>query len=77
MAFLEKLLAPEFTLTTGRPGAEVRTREQYLAKTRDGYDVSEWSFDEIVVQHYTRFAVLRSRYTQRHRWTARTRTARI
>jgi ribonuclease HI/ketosteroid isomerase-like protein len=64
MAFLESLLAPEFTLTTGRPGAEVRTREQYLAVTRDEYEVDSWDFDEIAVQHYGRFAVARSRYTQ-------------
>ncbi len=64
MAFLEKLLTPEFTLTTGRPGAPVRTREQYLAITRDEYEVSSWEFEEIVVQHYGRFAVARSRYTQ-------------
>ena len=64
MAFLEALLAPEFTLTTGRPAAPVRTREQYLAITRDGYTVSSWELDEVVVQHYGRFAVARSRYTQ-------------
>jgi ribonuclease HI len=64
MAFLEALLAPEFTLTTGRPGAPVRTREQYLAVTRDEYEVSSWEFDEIAVQHYGRFAIARSRYAQ-------------
>ncbi len=64
MAFLETLLAPEFTLTTGRPEAPVRTREQYLAVTRDEYEVDSWKFEEIVVQHYGRFAVARSRYTQ-------------
>ena len=64
MAFLEALLAPEFTLTTGRTAAPVRTREQYLAVTRDEYEVDSWQFDEIVVQHYGRFAVARSRYTQ-------------
>ena len=64
MAFLETLLAPEFTLTTGRPGAEVRTREEYLAVTRDHYEVSEWSFEDVVVQNYKRFAVVRSRYRQ-------------
>jgi len=64
MAFLEALLAPEFTLTTGRPQAPVRTREQYLAVTRDEYEVESWQFDEIVVQHYGRFAVARSRYRQ-------------
>jgi ribonuclease HI/ketosteroid isomerase-like protein len=64
MAFLEALLSPEFTLTTGRAGAPVRTREQYLAVTRDEYEVDSWEFDEIVVQHYGRFAVARSRYRQ-------------
>ena len=64
MAFLETLLAPEFTLTTGRPEAPVRTREQYLAVTRDEYEVADWAFDDIVVQHYGRFAVTRSRYRQ-------------
>ena len=63
-AFLEALLAPEFTLTTGRAGAPVRTREQYLAVTRDEYEVDSWDFDEITVQHYGRFAVARSRYRQ-------------
>jgi ribonuclease HI len=67
MAFLEALLAPEFTLTTGRPAAPVRTREQYLAITRDDYEVASWGFDEIVVQHYGRFAVARSRYRQKGR----------
>ena len=64
MAFLETLLAPEFTLTTGRSQAPVRTREQYLAITRDEYEVDSWEFEEIVVQHYGRFAVARSRYRQ-------------
>jgi ribonuclease HI len=64
MAFLEALLAPEFTLTTGRPGAEVRRREEYLAVTRDDYEVDSWDFDGIVVQDYGRFAVVRSRYRQ-------------
>jgi ribonuclease HI len=64
MAFLEALLAPEFTLTTGRAEAPVRTREQYLAITRDDYEVDSWEFEEIVVQHYGRFALARSRYRQ-------------
>jgi ribonuclease HI len=73
MAFLEALLAPEFTLTTGRTGAEVRTREQYLAITRDEYTVESCDFDDIVVQHYGRFAVARSRYTQTGRMGTETR----
>ena len=73
MAFLEALLAPEFTLTTGRPQAPVRTREQYLAVTRDEYEVESWQFDDVVVQHYGRFAVARSRYTQNGRMGTETR----
>ena len=73
MAFLETLLAPEFTLTTGRAGAEVRTREQYLAITREEYEVDSWNFDDVVVQHYKRFAVARSRYTQTGSMGAETR----
>jgi len=73
MAFLETLLAPEFTLTTGRPGAEVRTREQYLAITRDEYEVESWQIDDVVVQHYGRFAVARTRYTQTGRMGTETR----
>jgi hypothetical protein len=30
---LERLLGPEFTLTTGRPGTEVRGRAEYLEIT--------------------------------------------
>jgi hypothetical protein len=70
MAFLETLLASEFTLTTGRREAPVRTREQYLAVTRDDYEIDSWEFEEIVVQHYGRFAVARSRYTQTARMAA-------
>jgi ketosteroid isomerase-like protein len=73
MAFLETLLAPEFTLTTGRAGAEVRTREQYLAITRDEYEVESWQIDDVVVQHYGRFAVARTRYTQTGRMGTETR----
>lgn len=57
MAFLESLLAPEFTVTS----AEVRTREQYLAQTRDADGVPVGELDEIAVQHYGRFAVTRAR----------------
>jgi hypothetical protein len=60
-------------LTTGRSAAPVRTREQYLAITRDEYEVDSWEFDDIVVQHYGRFAIVRSRYTQTGRMGTETR----
>jgi ribonuclease HI len=56
MAFLERLLAPEFTLTSGG----VRTREQYLAETAEsGSPGAPADPDELTVQHYGRFAVAR------------------
>ena len=58
MAFLEALLAPEFTVTTGDG---VRTREQYLAAARDAGGGGAAAIDEIAVQHYGRFAVVRWR----------------
>jgi Domain of unknown function (DUF4440) len=65
--FLERLLAPEFTLTTGRPGAEVRNREEWLAVTRDTYVIEEFGFDELYVDVYPGTAVVRSKYHQRGR----------
>ncbi len=37
MPFLERLLGEEFTLTTGRPGFEVASRQEWLAVTKDGH----------------------------------------
>ena len=62
---LEELLGDDFTLTTGRPGAEVRTRDQWLRNTERHYRIYEFDFDEIVVQSYEGCAVVRSRYRQR------------
>jgi Domain of unknown function (DUF4440) len=67
MEFLEDLLAPEFTLTTGRPGAEVRSRREWLEVTRDQYAIESFAFDAIHVDVYPGAAVVRSRYSQRGR----------
>jgi hypothetical protein len=61
---LERHLGQEFTLTTGRPGAEVRSRSEWLDVTRDDYVVDSFDFDDLVVQAYGDFAVVRSRYRQ-------------
>ena len=58
MAFLEALLAPEFTVTAGDG---VRTREQYLAAAREEGGGGPAAIDEVAVQHYGRFAVVRWR----------------
>jgi ketosteroid isomerase-like protein len=61
---LEKLLAEEFTLTTGRAGAEVRSREEYLSITATSYSITSFRFDELTVNLYGNVAVVRSRYCQ-------------
>ena len=61
---LEPLLGAEFTLTTGRPGAEVRSRAEYLEVTRDHYVLEEFCFDDLVVHVHGDAAVVRSRYRQ-------------
>lgn len=64
MLTLEEMLGDDFTLTTGRLNAEVRTRAQWLAVTRGHYRIDDFSFDEITVQRYGSCAVVRSRYRQ-------------
>jgi ketosteroid isomerase-like protein len=63
--FLERLLAPEFTLTTGRRPRPVRGREEYLEITESRYVVEEFEFERVEVLDYGDAAVLRSRYRQR------------
>lgn len=64
-ASLEALVGDDFTLTTGRPGAEVRTRAEWLRISETEYVVDEFEFEELVVQAYGSAAVVRSRYSQR------------
>ncbi len=65
VAFLEGLLAQEFTLTTGRPGSEVRGRAEYLDITRERYAVRDFRFEDFDVYVYGETAMVRSRYSQR------------
>lgn len=71
---LDRLLAPEFTLTTGRAGAEVRTRDEYLRVTRDEYVLESFAFDELETDLYGDTAVVRSRYRQSGRMGGADRT---
>ncbi len=64
---LERLLGADFTLTTGRAGKEVRSRDEWLRVTEHEYVIEEHEFEELVVQHYDTCAVARSRYRQRGR----------
>lgn len=64
LAFLERHLGQEFTLTTGRAGAPVRTRAEWLAITRDRYEIESFAFDELEVLDYGPVGVVRSRYRQ-------------
>ena len=62
---LDRLLGPEFTLTTGRPGNEVRGRAEYLEITASRYTIDEYRFDELeVIELAPGAAVVRSRYAQ-------------
>ena len=49
IATLDALLACEFTLTTGRPGAPVRTRADYLRLTASEYVVADFAFEALDV----------------------------
>ena len=64
---LERLLGEDFTLTTGRAGSEVRSREEWLRVTEREYVIEDHEFEELIVQHYGTCAVARSRYRQRGR----------
>ena len=64
LAYLERVLGDEFTLTTGRPGAEVRERQEWLDVTRDCYVIDRFEFEQFAAQVYGDVAVVRSRYRQ-------------
>jgi ketosteroid isomerase-like protein len=65
--FLEHFLADEFTLTTGRRDSPVRSRDEYIAVTRESYEVDEWDFARMDVRVYGDAALVRSTYRQRGR----------
>jgi ketosteroid isomerase-like protein len=66
VATLDRLLGHEFTLTTGRPGNEVRGRAEYLDITGSRYVIDEYRFEELeVIELGPGAAVVRSRYVQR------------
>lgn len=64
-ARLDQLLGDDFTLTTGRPGTEVRDRGTWLEITRSEYRLESFGFEELEVAVYRDAAVARSRYRQR------------
>jgi ketosteroid isomerase-like protein len=65
LVLLDRVLGSEFTLTTGRPGFEIASRQQYLEVTRDRYVVDWFAFERLEVRVYEEAAVVRSRYRQR------------
>jgi hypothetical protein len=46
LGYLEEHLAPEFSLTTGRPGYEVRNRAEWLEVTATSYVIESFAFAE-------------------------------
>ena len=67
VTFLDDLLGEEFTLTTGRPGNEVRSRQEYIDITRERYVIEDFQFEDLDVHIYADAALVRSRYAQRGR----------
>ena len=65
--FLERHLGEEFTLTTGRPGAEVRGRAEWLDVTQQSYAIESFEFEKLDVRVYGHVAVVASRYRQEAR----------
>jgi hypothetical protein len=65
--FIERHLGEEFTLTTGRPGAEVRGRSEWLEVTGGSYVIDSFDFEELDVRVYGHVAVVASRYRQEAR----------
>jgi len=61
----DRMLAPEFTLTTGRTGNEVRSRAEWLEITGTSYVIDSFEFQWIHVIDLGHVAVARSRYQQR------------
>ena len=62
LPFLEYHLGEEFTLTTGRAGAPVRGRAEWLLVTASRYEIEEFAFEEIDAHDYGAAALVRSRY---------------
>lgn len=67
MAVLERLLGDGFTLTTGRRGREVRSRDEWMRVTELEYVIDDYEFEELTVQPYEGCAIVRSRYRQQGR----------
>jgi ketosteroid isomerase-like protein len=63
--YLDQALGERFVLTTGRPGAEVRSRQEWLRATRESYRIESFGFEWVRVETYGDAAVVRSRYRQK------------
>jgi Domain of unknown function (DUF4440) len=63
--WLDRHLGSEFTLTTGRQGAPVRGRAEWLEITADRYVIEEFHFNAFEALDYGEVGVVRSRYRQR------------
>jgi Domain of unknown function (DUF4440) len=62
--WLDEHLGEEFTLTTGRASAPVRSRSEWLEITRDRYVIEEFEFEELETLDFDSVGVVRSRYRQ-------------
>ena len=62
---LQRLVGDDFTMTAGVPGREVRSRSDWIDIALHRYEITEFEFEELVVQCYGSCAVARSRFRQR------------
>lgn len=67
MDALERLVGEGFTLTTGRPGKEVRSRDEWMRVTELEYEIDDYEFEELTVHPYEGCAIVSSRYRQHAR----------
>lgn len=65
VVYLDRVLGENFVLSTGRAGAEIRPRQEWLEITRDSYRIASFEFEWVRVEAYgDDDAVVRSRYRQ-------------
>lgn len=68
VAYLDQRLGENFVLTTGRTGAEVRSRQEWLEVTRWSYRIESFEFEWLRVEAYGESSA--SATSRRRRWMA-------
>ena len=64
VAFLERTVGTDYTMTAGVTGREVRNRTDWIDIALTQYVLDDFTFEEMHVQLYAGCAIARSRFTQ-------------